>query len=117
MHVYSGAIGQVKDKQLVVKPLRGNPRSDEVIVRSEVIQKGGAEPIELNYRLANGPAGWKIYDVSVLDIWLVQSYRNTFASEIRNGGIDGLIKTLAEKNAQLAAKGNGSMTRIPVSGS
>ncbi|WP_318840970.1 MlaC/ttg2D family ABC transporter substrate-binding protein [Noviherbaspirillum aerium] len=105
VHVYSGAIAQVKDKQLVVKPLRGNPRTGEVIVQSEVIQKGGAEPIELNYRLADGPSGWKIYDVSVLDVWLVQSYRSTFANEIGSGGIDGLIRTLDAKNAKLSGKG------------
>lgn len=104
VHVYSGAIAQVKDKKLVFKPLRGDPRSGEVIVRSEVIQKSGAEPIELNYRLANGPSGWKIYDVSVLDVWLVQSYRGTFSSEISRSGIDGLIRTLDAKNAQLANK-------------
>lgn len=112
VHVYSGAIAQVKDKQLVVKPLRGNPRNGEVIVQSEVIQKSGAEPIELNYRLADGPSGWKIYDVSVLDVWLVQSYRSTFANEIGSRGIDGLIRTLDEKNAKLAGKG-----RAPAGGS
>lgn len=105
VHVYSGAIAQVKDKQLVVKPLRGDPGRGEVIVQSEVIQKSGAEPIELNYRLAKGPAGWKIYDFSVLDVWLVQSYRSTFANEIGNRGIDGLIKMLDAKNARLAEKG------------
>jgi phospholipid transport system substrate-binding protein len=108
VHVYSGAIGQVKNKQLVVKPLKANPRSDEVIVRSEVIQKSGAEPIELDYRLANGPTGWKIYDVSVLGVWLVQSYRGTFASEISRRGIDGLIKTLDAKNARLEEKSGGA---------
>lgn len=117
VHVYSGAISQVKDKKLVFKPLRGDPRSDEVIVRSEVVQKSGAEPIELNYRLANGPSGWKIYDVSVLDVWLVQSYRGTFASEISRGGIDGLIRTLDAKNAQLASKSRVSTKESTASGS
>jgi phospholipid transport system substrate-binding protein len=116
VHVYSGAIAQVKDKQLVVKPMRGDPGRGEVEVRSEVIQKNGAEPIELNYRLAREDTGWKIYDVSVLDVWLVQSYRGTFASEIGRRGIDGLIETLDARNARLAARG-GSAGGAPASGS
>jgi len=101
IHVYSGAISQVKDKTLVFRPMRGDPSGGTVEVRSEVRQKRGAEPIELNYRLAREPDGWKIYDVSVLDVWLVQSYRSSFAREISNGGIDGLIDSLAAKNDQL----------------
>lgn len=101
IHVYSGAISQVKDKALVFRPLRGDLSSGTVEVRSEVRQKRGAQPIELNYRLAREPGGWKIYDVSVLDVWLVQSYRSSFAREIANGGIDGLIASLAEKNDKL----------------
>lgn len=116
VHVYSGAIAQVKDKQLVVKPIRGNPGRDEVEVRSEVIQRNGAEPIELNYRLARGETGWKIYDVSVLDVWLVQSYRGSFASEIGRHGIDGLIKMLDAKNTRLAER-DGTAGRTSASGS
>lgn len=103
VHVYSGAISQVRDKELVFLPTRGDPASGEVEVRSQVLQKGGAEPIELNYRLALGPEGWKIYDLSVLGVWLVQSYRDSFAREIRRGGIEGLIDVLAQKNERLAA--------------
>lgn len=102
VHVYSGAVTQVRDKELVFKPMRGSPASDEVEVRSEVVQRSGAEPIQLNYRLARGEDGWKIYDVSVLGVWLVQSYRNTFAREIDRSGIEGLIATLSQKNDQLA---------------
>lgn len=103
VHVYSGAIAQVRDKELVFLPTRGDPASGEVEVRSQVVQKNGAEPIELNYRMARGQDGWKIYDLSVLGIWLVQSYRESFAREINRTGIDGLIEALAQKNQQLAA--------------
>lgn len=105
IHVYSGAIAQVRDKELVVLPMRGDPASGEVEVRSQVVQKGGAEPIELSYRLALGQGGWKIYDLSVVGVWLVQSYRDSFAREIARGGIDGLIEVLARKNEQLASGG------------
>lgn len=108
VHVYSGAIAQVKDKQLVVKPMRGSSRSGEVEVRSEVVQENGAQPIELNYRLVRDKTGWKIYDVSVLDVWLVQSYRGSFANEIGRHGIDGLIQTLDAKNARLAGQSSAS---------
>jgi phospholipid transport system substrate-binding protein len=101
IHVYSGAISQVKDKVLVFRPLRGDPSGGTVEVRSEVRQKRGTQPIELNYRLAREPSGWRIYDVSVLDVWLVQSYRSSFALEIATGGIDGLIDSLATKNKKL----------------
>lgn len=102
VHVYSGAIAQVRDKELVFLPMRGDPASGETEVRSQVVQRGGAEPIELNYRLARGQDGWKIYDLSVVGVWLVQSYRDSFSREIARSGIDGLIAALAQKNERLA---------------
>ena len=62
------------------------------------------EPVTLNYRVAKGAQGWKIYDLNVMGAWLVETYKGTFTSQINKGGIDGLIKTLAERNAQLANK-------------
>ena len=102
VHTYSGAISQVRDQKLVFKPMRGSVNDDEVEVRSEVQQSRG-EPIQLNYRLEKTPNGWKIYDMNVLGAWLVETYKGNFASEISKGGIDGLIKTLAERNAKLRA--------------
>lgn len=102
VHTYSGAISQVRDQKLVFKPMRGSVNDDEVEVRSEVQQTRG-EPIQLNYRLEKTPNGWKIYDMNVLGAWLVETYKGNFASEISKGGIDGLIKTLAERNAKLRA--------------
>lgn len=97
---YSGAISQVKDQRVEFKPLRMVEGDTEVEVRSQVVQARG-EPIQLNYRLAKSPSGWKIYDVNVLGAWLVETYKSNFATEIARGGIDGLIKTLADKNKRL----------------
>lgn len=101
IYTYSGAIAQVKDQRLEFRPFRADAADTEVEVRSRVLQPRG-EPIQLNYRLQKTPAGWKIYDVNVLGAWLVESYRNSFASEISKNGIDGLIRTLAERNKRLA---------------
>ena len=100
---YSGALSQVKDQTIEFKPLRADPTDTEVEVRSQVNQARG-EPIPLNYRVAKGPQGWKIYDINVLGAWLVETYKGTFASEISKGGMDGLIKALTEKNKKLASK-------------
>lgn len=102
MYTYSGAISQIRDQKLEYRPLRADPADTEVIVNTQVIQQRG-EPIQLSYRLAKSAAGWKIYDVNVLGAWLVETYKGSFAAEISKSGIDGLIKTLAEKNKKLAA--------------
>lgn len=99
---YSGAISQIKDQRVEFKPMRADPADTEVEVRSQVIQARG-EPVVLNYRLEKLPAGWKIFDINVLGAWLVETYKGSFAAEISKSGIDGLIKTLAEKNKKLAA--------------
>src|SRR3982074_2845485 len=102
VYTYSGAISQIRDQKVDFKPLRADPSTTEVEVRSQVIQPRG-EPIQLNYRLEKEPSGWKIYDVNVLGAWLVETYKGNFASEISKGGIDGLIKALSERNKKLAA--------------
>jgi len=100
---YSGALSQVRNETIEFKPLRADPSDTEVEVRSQVNMTRG-EPILLNYRVAKGTSGWKIYDINVLGAWLVETYKGTFNAEISKGGIDGLIKTLAAKNKQLANK-------------
>jgi phospholipid transport system substrate-binding protein len=100
---YSGALSQIKNETVEFKPLRAAPDDTEVEVRSQVNMTRG-EPIPLNYRVAKGPQGWKIYDINVLGAWLVETYKGTFASEISKGGMDGLIKALTEKNKKLASK-------------
>lgn len=106
VYTYSGAISQIKDQKLEFRPMRGDPADTEVEVRSQVLQPRGGDPIQLNYRLAKEGNGWKIYDVNVLGAWLVETYKGNFATEISKGGIDGLIKSLAERNKRLAASAN-----------
>ena len=96
VRTYSGALSQVKDQKVQLKPMRNRPGDTEVIVRTEV--RGGGEPIQLDYRLEKAGDTWRIYDVNVLGVWLVEQYRNSFAQEIGAKGIDGLIASLAEKN-------------------
>ena len=103
VYTYSGALSTIKNETVEFKPMRAEAGANDVEVRSQVNVARG-EPITLNYRLANGPQGWKIYDINVLGAWLVETYKSTFASEINKGGIDGLIKRLAERNQQLASK-------------
>lgn len=102
VRTYSGALTQVKDQTVALKPMRSQPGDTEVVVRTEVRGKG--EPIQLDYRLESTPTGWKIYDVNVLGVWLVEQYKNSFAQEIGASGIDGLITKLAERNKAAAAK-------------
>ncbi|WP_077034852.1 phospholipid-binding protein MlaC [Pelomonas sp. KK5] len=96
MRTYAGALTQVKDQQVAMKPLRAPADATDVVVKTEI--RGSGDPIQLDYRLEKTDAGWKIYDVSVLNIWLADQYRNSFAQEIGANGIDGLIKALADKN-------------------
>ena len=101
VRTYAGALTQVKDQTIGLKPLRAQPTDTEVVVRTEIRGKG--DPIQLDYRLEKTGAEWKIYDVNVLGIWLADQYRNSFAQEIGANGIDGLIKSLADKNAKAGA--------------
>lgn len=103
IHTYSGALSQIKNETVEFKPMRADPADTEVEVRS-VVNVARGEPIQLNYRLAKSPSGWKIFDINVLGAWLVETYRGTFSTEISKGGIDGLIKKLAERNKELANK-------------
>ena len=99
VRTYAGALKQVSDQKVEVKPLRAGADDKEVTVRTEVIGRG--DPIELDYRLERTPgqgAGWKIYDLNVLGVWLVANYRSQFAEQINKSGIDGLIKALDERN-------------------
>jgi phospholipid transport system substrate-binding protein len=96
VRTYSGALSEVRDQTISMKPLRSAPEDTEVIVRSEV--KGRGDPIQLDYRMEKSATGWKIYDLNVLGVWLVETYRAQFAQEINAGGIDGLITKLADRN-------------------
>ena len=102
IRTYSGALAQVKDQTINVKPLRATPTDTEVVVRTEVLGRGDA--VQIDYRLEKVGATWKIYDLNVLGVWLVETYRNQFAQEINAKGIDGLIASLAERNKSNSAK-------------
>jgi phospholipid transport system substrate-binding protein len=102
VRTYSGALAQVRDQTVQLKPMRGGADANEVVVKTEI--RGQGDPVQLDYRLEKTPNGWKIYDVNVLGVWLVENYRNSFAQEIGANGIDGLIAKLAERNKSNAAK-------------
>ena len=104
VRTYSGALAQVSDQTITMKPLRASPEDKDLLVRSEVVGKG--EPIQLDYRLEKTPgqgAGWKIYNLNVMGVWLVETYRNQFAQEINAKGIDGLIAALQVRNQRNAS--------------
>jgi len=106
VRTYAGALSQVNDQTVSLKPQRGSPEDTDVMVRTEV--RGRGEPIQLDYRLEKTPgqgAGWRIYNLNVLGVWLVETYRGQFAQEINSKGVDGLIAALAERNKSNAKKG------------
>ena len=98
MRTYSGALASVSDSKVRMRPFRGDASQADVIVRSEVVGKG--DPIQLDYRLEKAGDAWRIYDLNVLGVWLIENYRSQFAQEVSQGGVDGLIKSLSEKNKQ-----------------
>ena len=102
VRTYSGALSQVKDQSVSVKPLRAAAADTEVVVRTEVLGRG--DPVQLDYRMEKVASGWKIYDLNVLGVWMVETYRTQFAQEINAKGIDGLIAALVERNKSNAAK-------------
>ncbi|MCZ2103588.1 MAG: ABC transporter substrate-binding protein [Burkholderiales bacterium] len=104
VRTYAGALAEVSDQTVVVRPLRMAVDDKDVLVRTEV--QGRGDPLQLDYRLEKTPgdgAGWKIYNMNVLGVWLVETYRTQFASEINARGVDGLIAALAARNQANAA--------------
>jgi phospholipid transport system substrate-binding protein len=99
VRTYAGALSQVSDQVVVVKPLRAGQEDKNLVVNTEVRGKG--DPIQLDYRLEKTPgegAGWMIFDLNVLGVWLIENYRTQFTKEINTGGIDALIASLAARN-------------------
>jgi phospholipid transport system substrate-binding protein len=103
VRTYSGALSQVKDHQVQMRPFRAQPTDTDVLVRTAVVPSRG-DPIQLDYRLEKQNSAWKIYDVNVLGVWLVENYKTQFAGEISAGGVEGLIKSLTERNKALEAR-------------
>jgi phospholipid transport system substrate-binding protein len=105
LRTYAGALSQITDQTIAVKPLRASPEDTEIVVRTEVRGKG--EPIQLDYRLEKTPgvgSGWKIYNLNVMGVWLMETFRSQFSQEINAKGVDGLIATLKSRNQAMAGK-------------
>jgi phospholipid transport system substrate-binding protein len=102
-YTYSGALSQITDHKVQLRPFRAAPTETDVVVRTQVVASKG-EPIQLDYRLEKGDSGWKIYDMNILGVWLIENYRNTFATELNSGGVDALLKSLTERNKSLQAR-------------
>jgi phospholipid transport system substrate-binding protein len=105
VRTYAGALSQVSDQTIEVKPVRGEIDEKNLVIRTEV--KGRGDPIQLDYRLEKTPgegSGWLIYDLNVLGIWLIENYKSQFTKEINNGGLDGLINSLSERNKSNSKK-------------
>ena len=103
IYTYSGALTDVSDQKVEYRPFRADPADTVVQVDTRIINPRGGEPVQLNYKLDKEAADWKIIDVNVLGVWLVENYRNSFQQEVSRGGVDGLIKSLTAKNQQLAS--------------
>ena len=106
VRTYAGALAEISDQSIFVRPMRAAAEDKEVVVRTEI--KGRGDAIQLDYRLQKTPgegAGWKIYNLNILGVWLVETYRSQFAQEINAKGIDGLIATLTERNKVNTKKG------------
>ncbi len=98
LRTYSGAMSQLRDETVKMRPMRARDGDDEVIVRTDIV--GRNDPIQLNYRLEKNPDGWKIFDINVLGVWLIETYRNQFKQIVNRDGVAGLIKTLSDKNQE-----------------
>jgi phospholipid transport system substrate-binding protein len=100
VRTYSTALSSYRDQQIDFKPLRAKPEDTEVTVKTEVKQPNSPQPVSIDYEMEKTPGGWKVYDVKVSGVSLVTTYRETFATEVKERGVDGLIKSLAAKNRQ-----------------
>jgi phospholipid transport system substrate-binding protein len=101
IRTYSGALSQLRDQTVQFKPLRAAPDDKEVVVKTVVMGRG--DPVPLDYRLEKTANGWKVYDMNIMGVWLVEAYRNQFANQISQNGVEGLVKFLQDRNKQLAA--------------
>jgi phospholipid transport system substrate-binding protein len=102
VNTYTSAFTQYRDQVIEYRPLKMAPGDTEIVVRSLIKQKTGADPIDINYNMEKVDGAWKVYDVVIAGVSLVQNYRSSFASEIQKSGVDGLIATLTAKNKTLA---------------
>jgi phospholipid transport system substrate-binding protein len=110
VRTYATALLKYNDEEVRYHPLRASPEDKQVLVRTEIIQKGGAQPVPINYSFFRTDAGWKVYDVSVAGVSLVTNYRGAYADRVRTQGLDALINSMAEANrrGQVDVKAPGS---------
>ncbi|MEK6735979.1 MAG: ABC transporter substrate-binding protein [Pseudomonadota bacterium] len=104
VRTYSNALSSYSDEVVKVDPIHSLGDSVDTTVRTMVLQGKGKQPVPIDYSMEKKPDGWKVYDVTVAGVSLVTNYRGSFNSQIRKGGVDGLIKTLEEKNRSLEGK-------------
>lgn len=107
VRTYATAFTSYRDQTISYRPLRMRPEDEDVVVKSQVIQPGGP-PVAVDYNMEKTSNGWKVYDVAIEGVSLVQNYRGTFNGEVQRSGIDGLIKALDSKNRQLAQRTQGA---------
>jgi phospholipid transport system substrate-binding protein len=103
VRTYAAAFTQYRNQTVDYRPVRMTPADTDVVVKSLVKQPTG-QPIAIDYSMEKLGGAWKVYDVKIEGISLVENYRNTFNGEIQRGGVDGLIRTLNDKNKSLAAQ-------------
>ena len=103
VRTYSTALTSYSNQSLVFQPERLSPDGAKAVVRS-LLKQPGAPDLTIDYKMATTPGGWKIYDVAIDGVSLVTTYRDSFAEEVRTGGIEGLVKMLTDKNTQLATQ-------------
>jgi len=103
LRTYATALGKYRDQVIEYRPMQTDASEKNVTVKTQIIQKGG-QPIAVDYSLVKGPAGWKVYDITIESVSLVTNYRSQFSSEIRQNGLDSLNKKLADKNAAAEVK-------------
>jgi len=107
VRTYATAFTAYRDQTIQYRPLRMRPEDDDVVVRSQIMRHGGP-PVAVDYNMEKAKNGWKVYDVTIEGVSLVQNYRSTFNNEVQRAGIDGLISALDNKNRQLAQKTQGA---------
>jgi phospholipid transport system substrate-binding protein len=100
IRTYSGALSQLRDQTIQFKPLRAAPDDKDVIVKTVIVGRG--DQLSLDYRVEKTANGWKVYDMNIMGVWLVEAYRNQFSNQIGQSGVEGLVKFLQERNKQLA---------------
>ncbi|PTR14199.1 phospholipid transport system substrate-binding protein [Nitrosospira sp. Nsp2] len=103
VRTYSNALSSYSDATIKVEPLKNKGGETDTTVKTRVIQDQGQEPVPIDYSMEKTGDGWKVYDVTVAGVSLVTNYRSTFNNQVREGGVEKLLKTLAEKNRSLVA--------------